>query len=249
MIKTKIDWCDIVWNPVWGCRHRCPYCYARKFASRFAIPQAYREKKHIESPGWTLELLSSLAGHLKHFEPTFLMSNFDKPFPRKSSRIFVNSMSDFYFWKPDWKHMVLRRIRRHPEHVFLFLTKDLRAYELLDFPPNCWLGVTVTRQEEIDALAEYLSGHTWPGHLFISIEPILEPIHLWIRPEWLIIGAETGNRKGKVIPEQEWLIPFLSDAEHFAIPLFMKDNLAGIWQMPLIQQIPEEMKVREEVPA
>ena len=35
MSKTKIDWCDEVWNPVWGCSFSCPFCYARKFAYRF----------------------------------------------------------------------------------------------------------------------------------------------------------------------------------------------------------------------
>ena len=33
--KTKIDWCDSTWNPVTGCLHGCPYCYARGIAERF----------------------------------------------------------------------------------------------------------------------------------------------------------------------------------------------------------------------
>ncbi len=28
MGKTKIEWCDLVLNPVWGCENQCPYCYA-----------------------------------------------------------------------------------------------------------------------------------------------------------------------------------------------------------------------------
>jgi protein gp37 len=246
--RTKIDWCDFVWNPVWGCRHSCPYCYARKFAKRFAVPQAYREKKAIESPGWTLELLMSLAGRLQAFEPTFLWSNFNKPFPKKPSRIFVDSMSDFMFWKPDWKEVVLQRIRRHPEHIFLFLTKDPRAYERLSFPPNCWLGFTVTRQAEIDALSCYplevyfppetVRKHEKKMNLFLSIEPILEPVKLTVRPDWLILGAETGNRKEKVVPEPEWLYPLVFDS---GIPVFMKRNLREVWQMPLIRRFPQEM--------
>lgn len=35
MIKTKIDWCDASWNPVTGCFHDCPYCYAKRIANRF----------------------------------------------------------------------------------------------------------------------------------------------------------------------------------------------------------------------
>ena len=33
--KTKIEWADATWNPVTGCLHGCPYCYARSIAQRF----------------------------------------------------------------------------------------------------------------------------------------------------------------------------------------------------------------------
>ena len=35
MNKTKIDWATMSWNPLTGCRHGCPYCYARRTAHRF----------------------------------------------------------------------------------------------------------------------------------------------------------------------------------------------------------------------
>lgn len=35
MNKTKIDWATMSWNPVTGCRHGCPYCYAARTANRF----------------------------------------------------------------------------------------------------------------------------------------------------------------------------------------------------------------------
>jgi len=31
-----IDWARFTWNPVTGCEHNCPYCYARDIAERFA---------------------------------------------------------------------------------------------------------------------------------------------------------------------------------------------------------------------
>lgn len=240
MTRTKIDWCDVVWNPVWGCRHNCPYCYARRFARRFGKLKAHQEMKHVESPGWTLELLTKLAWNLRAFKPTFLWSNFDQPFPRKPARIFVDSMSDIAFWKPDWMHMVLRKIRRHPEHTFLFLTKDPGAYENLSFPKNCWLGVSASTQEEAVQRQEGLIGH---AHTFLSLEPIqeeIDPRAITLETiDWLIIGAETGNRKEKVIPEHSWIHPLV-----FAlpVPVFMKENLQEHWQMPLIQEFPAEMK-------
>jgi len=41
MNRTKIDWCDYTWNPVVGCLHGCPYCYARRMAERFKGGKAY----------------------------------------------------------------------------------------------------------------------------------------------------------------------------------------------------------------
>jgi len=242
MNKTLIGWCDYTWNPVWGCRHNCSYCYARVLARRFAFQKAYKEMNHIESPGWTLELLTSLAESLRTFQPTFLWSNFNQVFPRESSLIFVNSMSDISSWKPDWTRMVLQKIRRHSEHIFLFLTKDPKAYENLAFPKNCWLGVTITRQTEMDALGAYLFDCTWEkdAKVFLSIEPILEPITLTIEPDWLILGAETGNRKAKVIPEYDWIYPLVFDSR---VPVFMKSSLQELWQMPLIQSFPGAIQV------
>lgn len=40
MNNTKIDWATCSWNPVTGCLHGCPYCYAANQATRFG--------------GWTL---------------------------------------------------------------------------------------------------------------------------------------------------------------------------------------------------
>ena len=153
-----------------------------------------------------------------------------------------SSMSDIAFWKPDWMHMVLQKIRQHPEHIFLFLTKDPKAYEKLDFPENCWLGITITRQAEMDELEDYLTCEadvSWSvkRNVFLSIEPILEPVTPTIMPDWLIIGAETGNRKEKIVPELEWI----QNLVFFGIPVFMKGSLQELWQMPLIQQFPEEM--------
>ena len=33
--KRKIEYLDFTWNPVTGCLHNCPYCYARKITNRF----------------------------------------------------------------------------------------------------------------------------------------------------------------------------------------------------------------------
>ena len=38
---NSIDWAKWTWNPVTGCLHDCPYCYARDIAERFSGQPAY----------------------------------------------------------------------------------------------------------------------------------------------------------------------------------------------------------------
>ena len=42
-IMNKIGWCLMTWNPVWGCRNHCEYCYARGIAKRFGNVMAENE--------------------------------------------------------------------------------------------------------------------------------------------------------------------------------------------------------------
>jgi protein gp37 len=81
MNKTSIEWCDFTWNPVVGCKHGCPYCYAKKINDRF---------KFI--PEWTAPRL--FPDRLS--EPSML---------KKRSRIFVGSMCDLFGdWIDSIKH-------------------------------------------------------------------------------------------------------------------------------------------------
>ena len=51
MKNTKIEWCDMTWNPVTGCQHGCKYCYARRIADRFSSkdPDAVIETANCNS--------------------------------------------------------------------------------------------------------------------------------------------------------------------------------------------------------
>lgn len=60
MNKTGIEWCDMTWNPVTGCRHECEYCYARRIAARFGTrlpdgsgyPEAHGGIHRLCAPVW-----------------------------------------------------------------------------------------------------------------------------------------------------------------------------------------------------
>lgn len=229
---SKIEWCDITWNPVWGCLTGCKYCYARGIARRFAEKVAY--KAWLSQKEYLVDNWRDIESDLKNFKPTFLESNFNKKFPKKPSRIFVNSMSDIVYWKTEWMRRVLERIKEYPQHTFIFLTKNLNHYNYYNFPENCWLGLTVNKNVDLMKIQER------PLQLnkyFISLEPIQEFIlyKSLKNIDWLIIGAETGNRKNKILPEKSWIEEF----RNIDIPLFMKDNLKDIIDGELRQEFPK----------
>jgi len=229
MTKTKIEWTDFTWNPVWGCKNNCPFCYARKINQRF---------KKIKD--WD--------------NPEFIENNFNKPFPKKPSRIFINSMSDVAYWKPEWIIKTFDKIKQYPEHTFIMLTKtaELRTLEEIYggfFPDNLYYGNTITNQSD---LKKWHSTNSFEcASYFLSIEPILEKIDLShmnkihydfmkYKPFWIIVGVETGNRKGKIIPPLEWIVDIMNYCHFENIALFMKDSLRPIWGDNLLQEFPYE---------
>ena len=64
--------------------------------------------------------------------------------------------------------------------------------------------------------------------------------------EWVIIGAETGRQKDKVIPKREWIEDILNECRKADIPVFMKSSLVDIWGEPLMQEFPKELKSRKK---
>lgn len=212
MNKTKIDWCTHTVNPVVGCTFGCPYCYARRLNDRF---------QWIEDWG----------------KPQFYLERLKKLSSKKPKIIFMNSMSDIADWKAEWKDEVFKAIAENPQHIYLFLTKRLsKAYPDVKYTNNIWLGNTITRQK--DFIREY--GRPLGANRFYSIEPILEPIRMpqMNIPKWVIVGAETGNRKGKVIPKKEWIMDIKNQCNNAGVPIFMKESLRKLMGQEFVQEFP-----------
>jgi protein gp37 len=178
--KTKIETCDYTWNPVVGCRNKCPYCYARAMAKRF-WKKRYMEECNYHfnlHPDWvwTGDHLSGL----KDFKPTWLESQFNKKFPKKPQRIFVGSMSEIYYWDKVWIQKVIDKTKQYPQHIFMFLTKYPDTYSGWLFPRNCWLGVTITGIRELsDYHLKFYHRYIKKENIkFLSLEPLLGKIPL-----------------------------------------------------------------------
>lgn len=272
--STKIDWCDSSWNPVTGCMHGCEYCYARSIAKRFGgiLPEENPYTVHITPCVEVIgnhhfnryELDSMQARRQKDgkivpapypffFAPTFHKYRLDEVQTWKTPRnVFVGSMCDLFGdWVPDeWIMAVFKACLSDNRHRYLFLTKkpgrylDLGRRGLLPEQDNFWYGTTITR-------AEMVFFHSAYHNCFLSIEPILEDFDYGTLDDdvkWVIIGAETGNRKGKVVPEKKWIDNIVQTCRHkwemmdIKVPVFMKESLRTLMGDDFVQEFPWEVK-------
>lgn len=270
MKKTKIDWCDSTWNPVTGCEHGCPYCYARGIAERFGTnwlpdenPDTYKcvldgMKTHaiIELDGMQARRQEDgkivPAPYPLGFAPTLHRYRLDEPRRwTKPRTIFVCSMADLFGdWVPDdWIQEVLKACDNAAQHRFLFLSKNPSRYkDLMSLlpvhrrPPNVaemWFGQSYTGVGKYQLMPLPMVYNT-----FVSIEPLLHSLSekdMRIIPmtnDWIIIGAETGNRKGKVTPDKSWVDGIVNHAKERGVPVFMKESLRPIMGDDFRQEFP-----------
>ncbi len=233
--KSSIDWCDYTWNPLTGCKHGCPYCYARAFALRKM--GRYKETR---------------------FEPTVHLDRLHVEPPKSSYRcvlgqlrIFVCSMGDFAGpWK--WRVYPGRReapmtpvevqtrlwcyIERYPQHQFILLTKNpagLKRGNLDRLPSNLVWGISITGDdtESVERLRVFNEVRRPGEKSVISLEPCFDrcPELPEVEPGmgWLIIGALTGG-KGYVTPWAGWVNVACQDAYKKGWVVWVKDNMREI---------------------
>jgi protein gp37 len=165
-------------------------------------------------------------------KPQFFPKRLEKLKIKKPRNIFMDSMSDIADWDRAWLNATFEAISDNPQHNYLFLSKRPAIYDnWLQFGrENVWCGATGTDSESTSRAIYYLSGNVG-CNTFLSLEPLLSEIHLPEKmafADWVIIGAETGNRKGKVIPRSEWIKRIVAACDDELIPVFMKDSLIPI---------------------
>jgi protein gp37 len=213
--NTGIEWALWSWNPVTGCRHNCPYCYARDIAERF-----YDQK----------------------FEPSLypgrLCAPQNTPFPEQKAaewighkNVFVCSMADLFGrWVPaEWIEAVLSKVRAAPLWNFLFLTKFPVRMAEFDFPENAWVGTTVDCQARV-ANAEKSFRKVKAGVKWLSIEPLIEPLRFADIGafQWLVLGgASRSSQTPEWHPPVRWIADIEATAAAAGVPFYEKDNLRG----------------------
>ncbi len=220
-----VDWAWWTWNPVTGCLHNCPYCYARDIANRF-----YPTK----------------------FAPTFLPERLAAPANTKvpvsddprSRRVFTCSMADLFGkWVPqEWIDAVFAQVRDNPQWTFLFLTKFPQRMAELDWPDNAWVGTSVDRQYRVP-IAERAFEHLKAGVKWLSCEPMLEPLTFSRLDlfDWVVVGGQSkSTQEPAFYPPWEWIEDLLGQARAAGCRVYMKPNLIAPDGTNLAKEEPQE---------
>jgi protein gp37 len=210
--NDNIEWAKWSWNPITGCKHGCPYCYAEDIANRF-----YKEG----------------------FEPTFRPERLSAPAntqrPDKADtdigwkNVFVCSMADLFGeWVPtEWINAVLEKVEENQQWNFLFLTKNPKRLLDFVFPKNAWVGTSVDTQARVQTAEEVFSKLEAPVK-FLSCEPLLEPLKFNNISvfDWLLIGSRSKNSRGPAFkPEWGWVESLLFQARVAGVKVYFKPNL------------------------
>lgn len=273
-VYSKIEWCDATLDIISGCRHGCPYCYAKALTRRFSGDTRWNlsqtEKYTVTEDGLYIlkEPFFNEDGrqiiYPFGFEPTLHLYKMTDETTEKrimrgrSKRVFVGAMSDtFGDWVPDdWIQKIFDLCGMFELNYYLFLTKNPSRYqkligkEMLPEKQNFWYGTSVTSEDDKKRIGFLPPEEQY--HTFISYEPMLGPLDFTEmgdnqkRFDWMIMGAQTGQNCKKVYPEREWVKQAVAFARSKEIPVFMKDSLIPfIGEKNMLREYPPELLVRK----
>lgn len=220
--NESIEWAQWSWNPVTGCKHDCPYCYARDIALSERMQQA-----SIYPNG---------------FDPTFRSLSLNGPkntkVPKEAANdtryrnVFTCSMADLFGrWVPkEWIDAVMLAARGNPQWNFLFLTKFPQRLAEIEIPDNAWMGTTVDMQARVknaEKAFEKVNG----GVKWLSVEPMIESLKFERLDlfDWVVIGGASSSTKTPAWrPPFEWVYDLVMQAKDAGCKVYMKSNLFGL---------------------
>lgn len=239
--KTGIEYGDYAWNFLSGCSNnidgKCRSgnfnCWAYSIVQRFGghYPGGFKPTIYLDA------LISPL--YLK--KPSRILCAFmgdicDKAFnpdlPLREQPFYLDNEEAPYPLSMTFKEALYETMKACPQHRFYLLTKQPQnLIKISPFPTNCYIGVTVTRQSQLNEALKYLK-QIEATVKFISFEPLLEKVELDIMNKlkdaginWIIIGAQTKPYRP---PKIEWVKEIVDAADSAGIPVFLKNNLQPI---------------------
>lgn len=203
MSKTSIEWVrnpdgsqGYTLNSKTGCLNHTPEglclgggfpCYAYKLANG-RLKERYLANENIlfsnyiirRTPWANMTARQTMADP---FHPRFWPERLEEPYKvKKPMGIFLDDMSDWMgdYWPEEWTRQELQMMKDNPQHRIYTLTKQAQKLsQWSPFPPNCWVGVTVTRSTlnpDTDMFDKAMNGLSAieAKIKYISFEPLLD---------------------------------------------------------------------------
>jgi protein gp37 len=224
--NDNIEWARWSWNPVTGCKHDCPYCYARDIANRYFEPG-------FEPSFWPERLVAPINTEI----PSAAQNNV------AFKNVFACSMADLFGrWVPtEWIEVVLQAVRQASRWNFLFLTKFPIRLSEFSFPDNAWVGTTVDCQARVknaeNAFRKVRAKVKW-----LSCEPLLEPLEFTNLEmfQWIVIGGSSRSSQTPAwYPPRHWVTRLEYKALEVGCKIYEKTNLFDV--------VTPDDKLREKV--
>lgn len=224
--NDNVEWARWTWNPITGCLHNCPYCYARDIAVRryTHLPEGTRF-----APAFYPDRLV-MPSNTKAPD----VSRIDDPVQAMGLRnVFTCSMADLFGkWVPtEWIEAVLAEVAANPQWTFLFLTKFPIRMAEFTYPANTWIGTTVDSQyavERAEKAFTKIRATGYQGVAWLSCEPMMERLTFGELTmfDWLVMGgASQSTQTPAFAPPLEWWIHLWAQAQAISLPVYMKTNL------------------------
>jgi protein gp37 len=230
--RSKIEWTDSTFNPWVGCtkiRRRkgaasaCDFCYAEKWAKRSGqVEWGDQPRRRTTESYWRNPL--SWNSQAQSFQ------NRNK----RRQRVFCASLADVFDNQvdPNWRADLFRLIRACDQLDWQLLTKrpqNIRKMLPSDWGAgysNVWLGTTAEDADAYRQRVPHLLSVPAAIH-FVSYEPALGPLGRLdidgLRPDWLIIGGESGVRSDLFRPtDPRWVRAAVAGCRRLGIAPFLK---------------------------
>lgn len=260
--NSRVSWCDHSFNPWWGCVQigiGCVNCYARDFAERLGYDVWGKDKPRrlFEQNRWN--------------EPRRWNRVAEKA--AEKHKIFCGSMCDVFEIHPDpiynanvldvERQKLWDLIEETPNLIWMLLTKRPENIQKLlperwalgwgaGVPRHIWFGVSASTQAELNdrwAILDSETHYLRPSILFLSLEPLVEPVDLaaeleeidcgdeehdwWTRsPDWVILGAESGRKRRPF--DASWAVRPYRQCSEAGIPFFGKQDSGLGPEVPLL---------------